>query len=166
MLVSQYDSLGGKPLWWSKIGPYGINEGMPGVTRPVKHYGRYFDRIMKFEDSIFTLCPPRCMLKPSNCIVLEIFQLANRLNPYDKCVGWTALPMCNEHYGLVEGKLKLPVLRGEHSPNCQHFRKMESVITKDLNNWLCNIYIEVCVILLLTPPADTTNSLYTVCHGT
>ena len=62
-MVSQLECLGGKPLWWSKIGPYGIGPTMPGVTKPLKHYGRYFDRIMKFEDSCFALCPPKEQLK-------------------------------------------------------------------------------------------------------
>lgn len=44
---------------------------------------------------------------------------------------------------LVEGKLRLPMLRGEHSPVFQHFRTMEQTIANDLNNWLCNIYLEV-----------------------
>lgn len=143
MMLSQHESLGGKVLWWSKIGPYGIGSKLPSVTKPVKHYGRYFDRIIKFEDSIFTLCPPKNQLRPSYVLVLEIFQLANHHNPEDVCVGWTAFPMCNEHFGFVNGRLKLPVMRGEHSVNCQHYRKMEEAMSTDLNNWLCNVYIEV-----------------------
>ena len=53
------------------------------------------------------------------------------------------MPMCNEHFGVFEGKLKLPFIRGEHSPSCQSFRGMEEAIGSDLNNWLCNAYIEV-----------------------
>lgn len=143
VMVSQHDSLGGQPLRWSKMGPYGIGPDLPAVTKPAKHYGRYFDRNMKFEDSCFLSCPPKHLLKPCYVIILELFQLANRSTPMDKCVGWTAFPMCNEHFGVFEGNLKLPFIRGEHSPNCQSFRGMEEAMASDLNNWLCNAYIEV-----------------------
>lgn len=63
LMLTQYESLGGKPLAWSKYGLYGIGPSMPAVTQPVKHYGRYFDRSMKFEDSVFALCPPRVSLR-------------------------------------------------------------------------------------------------------
>lgn len=144
VMLTQYDKLGGSPLKWSKIGSFGMNIHSPGVTRPVKHYGRYFDRVMRVEDSVFALCPPRRDLKPSYVLVLEIFKLANRRNPKDDIiVGWTALPMCQENLGLIEGKYKLPILKGEHTSSTQHFRDIEKSVAADLDNWLCNIYIEV-----------------------
>lgn len=51
--------------------------------------------------------------------------------------------MCNEYFGVVEGQLKVPFLRGEHSPICQSFRGMEDAMAKDLNAWLCNAYVDV-----------------------
>jgi hypothetical protein len=63
MMLTQYESLGGNPIAWSKVGVYGIGKSRAATTRPVKHYGRYFDRSMVFEDSCFALCPPRTMLK-------------------------------------------------------------------------------------------------------
>lgn len=143
VMATQFESLGGKALWWSKIGPCGLGPDMPSITKPAKHYGRFFDRILRFEDSCFLSCPPKRSLKPSYVIVLEIFHLKNRNNPSDTCVGWTALPMCNESFGVVEGKFRLPFLRGEHSPLVQNFRGMEDAMAKDLNSWLCNGYIEV-----------------------
>ena len=144
VMLTQYDKLGGSPLKWSKIGSFGMSIHNPGVTRPVKHYGRYFDRVMRFEDSVFALCPPRRDLKPSYILVLEIFRLANRSSPEgDVIVGWTALPMCLENLSIIEGKYKLPMLKGEHTSSTQHFRDIEKSIAVDLDNWLCNIYIEV-----------------------
>jgi hypothetical protein len=63
MMLTQYESLGGNPIAWSKVGVYGIGKSRAATTRPVKHYGRYFDRAMTFEDSCFALCPPRSMMK-------------------------------------------------------------------------------------------------------
>jgi hypothetical protein len=108
LMLTQYDRLGGMPLTWSKIGSFGMNIHCPGVTRPIKHYGRYFDRAMRVEDSVFALCPPRRDLKPSYALVIELFFLANRRNPKDDAiVAWTALPMCIENLGIVEGKYKV-----------------------------------------------------------
>jgi hypothetical protein len=51
--------------------------------------------------------------------------------------------MTYESMSIIEGKFKLPMLRGEHTAAIQHFRKFEERMAKDLDNWLCNIYIEV-----------------------
>ena len=83
------------------------------------------------------------MLKPNFVFVLELFQLASKHNPSDKIEAWTALPMTYENMTIVEGKVKLPLLKGEHSPAVQHFKTMEKLMCSDLHNWLCNIYVEV-----------------------
>lgn len=57
--------------------------------------------------------------------------------------GWTAVPMSYESMSIIEGKIKLPMMRGEHSPSVQHFKAMEQNMADNLRNWLCNIYIEV-----------------------
>lgn len=84
-----------------------------------------------------------CSHRPGFIFVLELFQLANFRNPEDQVVAWTALPMSFESMSLVEGKFRLPLLRGEHTAQFQHFRTMESTIADDLDEWLCNIYFEV-----------------------
>eukprot|EP00605_Chrysophyceae_sp_TOSAG23-4_P002040 GSChrysophyteH1.ASY1.ANO1.2259.1 assembled CDS len=143
LMVTQYESLGGKPLAWTEIGTYGIGEEFPGTTKAVKHAGRYFDRTMKFEDSCYALCPSTSNLKPGFCFVLELFQLQSRTNKEDKPVAWAALPMCNEEMSIVEGKFRLPLLRGQHTPLVQSYKQIERAIASDLDNWLCNIYFDV-----------------------
>jgi hypothetical protein len=51
--------------------------------------------------------------------------------------------MSYESMSLIEGKIKLPFLQGEHSSDIQHFREMENSMAHNLNNWLCNGYLEV-----------------------
>mmetsp|Transcript_19513 Transcript_19513/g.28059 ORF Transcript_19513/g.28059 Transcript_19513/m.28059 type:complete len:1111 (-) Transcript_19513:184-3516(-) len=143
VMLTQYDRLGGRPLMWSKLGAYGIGPDRPATTRPVKHYGRYFDRVMKVEDSVFALCPPKSQLKPSYVFVIELFQLASRTNPMDRVVAWTALPMIDAHFKVVTGKFRLPLMRGEPNPSVEHFKLMERMMADDLNTWMCNIYIDV-----------------------
>lgn len=63
LMLTQYDSLGGRPLSWSQLGSNGIGSMRPGITRICKHYGRYFDRVLRVEDSVFALCPPQPLRK-------------------------------------------------------------------------------------------------------
>ncbi len=63
LMLTQYDQLGGHPITWSQLGANGIGKMRPGITKAVKHQGRYFDRIVRFEDSCFALCPPRPRIK-------------------------------------------------------------------------------------------------------
>ncbi len=51
--------------------------------------------------------------------------------------------MSYESMSLIEGKVKLPFLKGEHSPAVQHFKDMENRMAHSLTNWLCNGYVEV-----------------------
>lgn len=143
LMLTQYDRLGGRPLCWSKLGAYGIGTSAPATTKPFKHYGRFFDRALHVEDSMYALCPPKPDLKPSFIFVIELFQLASRNNPVDKVVAWTALPMINTQFTIVSGKIRLPLFRGEPSPSLEHFKNIEQLIADDLNNWLCNIYVEI-----------------------
>lgn len=63
-MISQFDSLGsGKPLWITKIGPNGISSKLSSVTTAVKHHGKYSKRILKFEQSIYSLCPPKHLVR-------------------------------------------------------------------------------------------------------
>ena len=86
ILASMYDRLGGTPLGWKNINPI---EELPNVTSPVLHRGRYFDRVMKFEESVFLVCPSRSTLKPSYCIVFELFELKNGARKQDRLIAWT-----------------------------------------------------------------------------
>lgn len=144
MMLSQMDALGGsRAIGWSKAGMTGIGDIRPGCTKSFYHYGRYFDRTVRVEDSVFALCPPKPLLKPSFIFLLELFQLASRDNPMDRVVGWTAVPMCYEKGSLIEGKIKLPLMTGEHSPAVAQFKDMEQHIACDLSQWIGNIYLEV-----------------------
>lgn len=58
-------------------------------------------------------------------------------------MGWTAVPMAYENMTIIEGKLKLPMLKGDHNSSIQHFKDMEKAMASDLSSWLCNIYLEV-----------------------
>jgi hypothetical protein len=62
----------------------GIGDEKAATTAPVNHNGRYFDRLLRFEDSCYALCPPTSMMKPSFVFILELFHIASFNNPSDK----------------------------------------------------------------------------------
>ena len=37
----------------------GMGHRRPQATRPVKHKGRFFDTTIRFDQSVFALCPSR-----------------------------------------------------------------------------------------------------------
>lgn len=139
--VTPYDRLGGFPIHWSKNCSL---SNLPSVTSPTIHHGRYFDRTLKFDESVFVMCPPQIRIKPSNCLVFELFLIGENSSSKDVQIAWAPLPICNEHFGIINGKFKLPLLKGEYGPHSpQHYKKIEEVIADDLNTWLCNLYLEV-----------------------
>lgn len=53
------------------------------------------------------------------------------------CVLW--LHWCHQP------RFKIPLLRGEPTAQLDQFKKMEGLISSDLDHWLCNLYFQVCV---------------------
>ena len=56
---------------------------------------------------------------------------------------WAAFPICDASLRIVQGKFKVPFLRGHPDPEVDQFRKIESLVSTDLDNWLCNLYFQV-----------------------
>lgn len=44
---------------------------------------------------------------------------------------------------MVEGKFRIPFLRGDIDPFVTRFERFEQLYKMDLDNWLCNLYVEV-----------------------
>lgn len=64
-------------------------------------------------------------------------------NPIDQVVAWGALPYATSSFEPVEGKFKLPLLRGEVDFTMSKYRHIEEAIAQDLDKWLANLYLEV-----------------------
>jgi len=140
IMLTTYDRLGGSPLSWNKTE---ILETLPICTSAVSHQGRYFDRCISFEESLFAVCPGKMHLRPSYCLIFELFELKSKFSPSSRPIAWAALPMCNEHFSFISGKFKLPLIKGEHSPATKLYSQIEASIASDINTWLCNMYIEI-----------------------
>ena len=140
ILLTMCDRLGGTTIAWTGGAD---DEYLPDVTNPVTHQGRYFDRVMKVEESVFAVCPAKQQLNPSYTLLFELFELKSQYCHSDRALAWAAMPMTNEHFAVVSGKFRLPFLRGQHGPLVQHYKAIEESIAEDLNTWLCNMYVEI-----------------------
>ncbi|TMW67212.1 hypothetical protein Poli38472_012328 [Pythium oligandrum] len=56
------------------------------------------------------------------------------------------MPLMTPDFQYVEGKFKIPFLRGEMDSTMDKFRDIESMYTQDLSAWLCNLYFQVTVL--------------------
>ncbi|KAH8062132.1 DNA-binding transcription factor [Aureococcus anophagefferens] len=121
IMVSMQDRLAGRPLRWTKTHSYGGGGfgPKPAATRPFRHKGRYHD------------------------VDLKLFRLADKRNPRDAVVGWSALPLCDPHFAVIKGKFKVPVLRGEVKPHFDRFSMIQDAYVNDLSAWLGNMYVEI-----------------------
>ena len=111
ILVSLFDRMGGKPLKWSKADA-GLYDKLKPSTQPLVHKGRFYDVDMRFNQSVFVVSPSETKVEPSMCFVFELYRLADKKIPVDRCVGWTVMPMVDAHLEICHGKFKLPMLCG------------------------------------------------------
>ncbi|XP_041102643.1 uncharacterized protein LOC121313933 [Polyodon spathula] len=75
--------------------------------------------------------------------IFELFLLPGTNIHMNQVVGWGAFPVCDSYFETLEGKFKCPLLRGHQDPRIDQFRKIEELISSDLDNWLCTIYFQV-----------------------
>jgi hypothetical protein len=149
LLVTLWDRLGGRPLRWSRLGTgggAGPLQGLarPAATRPIRHRGRFYDTELDFAgQSVHTLSPATADLAPAHTLVFELFLLGGRRSPVDRVVAWSALPCCDSDLRPVEGRFRLPMLRGEVDLDMDQFVKMEQRWGLELDGWLGNLYLEV-----------------------
>ncbi|GBG33087.1 Hypothetical Protein FCC1311_093112 [Hondaea fermentalgiana] len=113
-------------------------------TRQFSHNGRFDAFEVTVHDSVMVMCPPRRGTRRSNVFILEVFRCAD-WDPTDiqAIVGWTALPVMDADGGLCRGRFKLPMLKGAYNGSFDRYHKLESAMAKDLDRWLCNLYVHV-----------------------
>ena len=63
--------------------------------------------------------------------------------PIDQVVGWGVLPVCTPSFNVVQGRYRIPFLKGEVDPTLDKFEDFEDLYKKDLASWLCNAYVQV-----------------------
>ncbi|RLN47931.1 hypothetical protein BBJ28_00009900 [Nothophytophthora sp. Chile5] len=146
--------------------------GRPNFTRPFHHRGRFYNTEVVVNQDMFVVCPPEVELRPGNALVFELFLLSQATaaayaggsasptlmrrrrrggqsleqtaaQQTDHVVAWGALPLSTPDFQVVQGKFKVPLLRGEMDSTMDKYRDMERMYQDDLSSWLCNFYFQV-----------------------
>ena len=140
LVVSIYDHMAGHALRWSawenrrKVGQASI---------PIGHDGSFKRPELKFDQKLYCALPAKSDMRPSMVFTFELFMIRGDLSPFDRVVAWGAYPICNEHFDVLQGKCRCPMLRGPMRQNIDRFEKIQQLINKDLDNWLANLYFDV-----------------------
>ena len=96
------------------------------------------------NQNIFCVCPSRVGGRPSNVFVFEIFRIGNKENEEaDTVEAWGILPSRNATSSIVGGLFRIPLLRGAVDPDVDKHEEFEETYSKDVDRWVCNMYIEV-----------------------
>ncbi|XP_038666153.1 uncharacterized protein ofcc1 isoform X2 [Scyliorhinus canicula] len=137
--ISLCSGLGGHPLRWSNS----QDEDWAGTTLPVHHDGNFYNIQLSFDQSIAAVLPSESDVQPEMVLIFELFLLCGIHSNIDRAVGWAAFPICNSELEILEGKYKCPLLRGHRDPKIDEFRKIDHLISSDIDHWLCNLYFQV-----------------------
>ncbi|XP_073797536.1 uncharacterized protein ofcc1 isoform X4 [Danio rerio] len=137
--VSLQTQLGGRTLCWSRL----QEQQCAGNTEPVEHQGRYCDMELNINQSLYMVLPASCDLLPCYVLVFKLLSLPGDHSHVSCVVGWGAFPICDCSLQLLKGKFKTPLLRGGPNSSLNQFRKIEHLLSTDLDNWLCNLYFQV-----------------------
>nr|XP_047928044.1 uncharacterized protein LOC106034898 isoform X4 [Anser cygnoides] len=137
--VSVLNRLGGRLLQWPKL------KEQPWVrtTLPVSHDGNFYNTDIYFGQSIHMVLPPRKAVKMGMAVLFELFLLPGTYTWVDRKVGWGIFPLCDNSLNALEGKFKCPFLRGHYDSKIDQFKKIENLISQDLDHWLCNLYFQI-----------------------
>lgn len=93
--------------------------------------------------SLFQVLPASCDLLPSSVLLFRLVTLPNDHSHVSCVVSWGVFPVYDCTLNLLTGKFKTPLLRGGPDPSLNQFRKIEHLLSTDLDNWLCNLYFQV-----------------------
>ena len=164
LLVSKWDKLGGAPMRWSMRSVSGaqaapcpihasskskrrfsceVCQGWAGSTMAIHHTGDQRAYEMNFESRMFTFFPSQRRVKPYMALLFELILLPKKRTGQPKVVGWGAFPCVDANFSIVNGKFRLPLLRGEFNQDFRHHETIKETISEDVENWLANLYIDI-----------------------
>jgi len=118
-------------------------------------FGKVNSNVLRFEPQknpnmdfnghkLYYMLPPSMNLLPSNVIMFEIVYLSSKEDvTKDIVVGWGAFPIVNGEFEINTGKFKVPILYGKIDFSTNKFKDIEKKYMKNIDEWLCNLYIQV-----------------------
>ncbi|XP_074656241.1 uncharacterized protein LOC141909627 [Tubulanus polymorphus] len=139
IVTSLYDRLGGHVLKWSNL----KGQKWGGSTLPTNHDGHFYNTEIRIDQSTFTVLPSKPAIRPSMVLMFELYLLRGAVVPTDHIVGWGCFPICDANFEVIEGKYKVPLLRGPMDYRIDKHEIVERLVSTDLDHWLCNFYFEI-----------------------
>ncbi|XP_040922252.1 uncharacterized protein ofcc1 [Toxotes jaculatrix] len=161
--VALYSCLGGSAIAWCSKKE---QQQWSVSIEPIEHLGRFHDTDLHVNQNLFMILPAACEVVPSMVLIFQLIALRGDSSHISSVLAWGAFPVCGSGLGLVQGRFKIPLLRGEPNTQLDQFKKIERLILFDLDHWLCNMYFQVkrlpsgvsrgpeCDITVLIPPAN------------
>ncbi|XP_054479389.1 uncharacterized protein ofcc1 [Anoplopoma fimbria] len=138
--VALHSRLGGPALAWCSKKE---QQQWAWSTEPIEHRGRFWETDLHLNQSLYMILPAACEVVPSMVLVFQLIALPGDSSHESSVLAWGAFPVCGPSNGLVQGRFKTPLLRGEPNTQLDQFKKIEAVISSDLDHWLCNLYFQV-----------------------
>ena len=92
---------------------------------------------------LYYMLPPSMSLLPSNVIIFELVYLSSKNSLQDVVIGWGAFPIVNGEFEINSGKFKVPLLYGNVDWTTNKFKDIEQKYMRNIDEWLCNLYIQV-----------------------
>ncbi|XP_072769511.1 uncharacterized protein ofcc1 [Nerophis lumbriciformis] len=162
--VALHSHLGGPALAWTNKKE---QQEWTVSTNPVEHQGHVYDTDLHINQNLVMILPPTCELLPSMVFVFQLIASPGQSSYMKSVLAWGAFPVCGSRLGPVQGRYKTPLLRGEPHSQVDQFRKIEALMSSDLDHWLCNMYFQIktlppgteCPIPPQTPPLNTSAGL-------
>lgn len=99
---------------------------------------------LNFEGhKLYYMLPPSLELIPSNIIIFELLYLSSKSTCKDEVKAWGAFPVVNGDFEINAGKFKVPLLFGDIDFSTNKFKDIEQKYNRNIDEWLCNLYIQV-----------------------
>jgi hypothetical protein len=101
------------------------------------------DELNLNEHKMYFCLPPCVNLLPSYNVIFELVHLDNKSSANDVTVGWGSFPIINGEFAINTGKFKLPMIAGSIDFTTNKFKDIEDRYIRNIDEWLCNLYIEI-----------------------
>lgn len=69
--------------------------------------------------------------------------LSSKSTCKDEVKAWGAFPIVNGDFDINSGKFKVPLLAGDIDFSTNKFKDIEQKYNRNIDEWLCNLYIQV-----------------------
>ncbi|XP_034022118.1 uncharacterized protein ofcc1 [Thalassophryne amazonica] len=138
--VALHSRLGGPALAW--CGKKGQHQ-WAASTEPVEHRGHFYETDLHINQSLFMILPAAREVVPSMVLIFRLITRPALSSHISAVLAWGVFPVCDLSLSVVQGRFKTPLLRGEPSTRLCQFKKIEALISSDLDHWLCNLYFQV-----------------------